>query len=199
MQSPVALELLELLSRAHIPQPDRPVVRPTDKQGGIRRIETDAIYRIAAIFSNVSFTGTTLRLSPGERGDKKKSLANLWPSSVFRRSPFFGSHRMLLLSTPPLARSLTSKRHPTVRTKLLPFSQMSGNTYVVVVYASPPLNLRLSPGERGRAAGKIVTLTVLPAMAQNKQVSGGDKKKKAWLTCGPRTSSGASPFLGPTG
>ena len=26
---------------------------------------------------------------------------------------------------------------------------MSGNTYVMVVYASPPLNLRLSPGERG--------------------------------------------------
>jgi hypothetical protein len=25
---------------------------------------------------------------------------------------------------------------------------MSGNTYVVVVYASPPLNLRLSPGDR---------------------------------------------------
>ena len=44
MQSPVALELLELLARSHIPQPDRPVVRPTDKQGGIRRIETDAIY-----------------------------------------------------------------------------------------------------------------------------------------------------------
>jgi hypothetical protein len=64
MQSPVALELLELLARSHIPQPDRPVVRPTDKQGGIRRIETDAIYFTAAIFSNVSFTGTTLRLSP---------------------------------------------------------------------------------------------------------------------------------------
>ena len=60
-------------------------------------------------------------------------------------------------------------------TVLLPFFELSGNTYVVVVYASPPLNLRLSPGERGRAAGKIVTLTVLAA---NKQVSGGDKKKK---------------------
>ena len=68
MQSPVALELLELLARSHIPQPDRPVVRPTDKQGGIRSIETDAIYFTAAIFSNVSFPGTTLRLSPGDRG-----------------------------------------------------------------------------------------------------------------------------------
>jgi hypothetical protein len=55
MQSPVALELLELLARSHIPQPDRPVERPTDKQGGIRRIETDAIYITAAIFSNVRF------------------------------------------------------------------------------------------------------------------------------------------------
>jgi len=43
----VALELLELLARSHIPQSDRPVVRPTDKQGGIRRIETDAIDAIA--------------------------------------------------------------------------------------------------------------------------------------------------------
>ena len=64
MQSPVALELPELLARSHIPQPDRAVARPTDKQGGIRRIETDATDERAAIFSNVSFTGTTLRLSP---------------------------------------------------------------------------------------------------------------------------------------
>ena len=34
-------------------------------------------------------------------------------------------------------------------TKPLPFFELSGNTYVVVVYASPPLNLRLSPGDRG--------------------------------------------------
>ena len=33
-------------------------------------------------------------------------------------------------------------------TKRLPFFELSGNTYVVVVYASPPLNLRLSPGDR---------------------------------------------------
>ena len=25
---------------------------------------------------------------------------------------------------------------------------MSGNTYIIVAYASPPLNLRLSPGDR---------------------------------------------------
>ena len=35
MRLPVALELLELLARSHIPQPDRLVVQPTDKQGGI--------------------------------------------------------------------------------------------------------------------------------------------------------------------
>ena len=29
------------------------------------------------------------------------------------------------------------------------------------VYASPPLNLRLSPGERGEGVGKTVNLTVL--------------------------------------
>ena len=52
MQSPVALELPELLARSHIPQPDRLVVaaRPTDKQGGIRWIETDAIYSTAVAF-----------------------------------------------------------------------------------------------------------------------------------------------------
>ena len=69
---------------------------------------------------------------------------------------------MILLSSPPLARSLPSKRQATDLTQLLPFSQMSGNTYVVVVYASPPLNLRLSPGERGEGVGKTVNLTVLP-------------------------------------
>ena len=47
MRLPVALELLELLATVNIPQPDRLVVRPTDKQGGIRRIETDAIDAIA--------------------------------------------------------------------------------------------------------------------------------------------------------
>ena len=54
MRLPVALELLELLATVNIPQPDRLVVRPTDKQGGIRWVELDAIYFTAAIFSNVS-------------------------------------------------------------------------------------------------------------------------------------------------
>jgi hypothetical protein len=51
------------------------------------------------------------------------------------------------LSLLPLASS-PAFDHATVMTKSLQFPQMSGNTYVMVVYASPPLNLRLSPGDR---------------------------------------------------
>ena len=66
MWLPVALELLEHLATVNIPQPDRLVTRPTDELRWIRRVELDATDGIAAIFSNVSFTGTTLRLSPPE-------------------------------------------------------------------------------------------------------------------------------------
>ena len=66
MRLPVALELLEHLATVNIPQPDRLVTRPTDELRWIRRVELDAKDVIAAIFSNVSFTGTTLRLSPPE-------------------------------------------------------------------------------------------------------------------------------------
>jgi hypothetical protein len=55
------------------------------------------------------------------------------------------------LSSLPLASS-PALDHATVMTSLLQFPQMSGNTYVMVVYASPPLNLRLSPGDRGAHA-----------------------------------------------
>jgi pyocin large subunit-like protein len=41
-------------------------VRPTDKLRWIRRVELCATDRTAAIFSNVSFTGTNLCLSPAE-------------------------------------------------------------------------------------------------------------------------------------
>jgi hypothetical protein len=74
MQSPVALELLELLARSHIPQPDRPVARPTDKQGGIRRIETDAIYFTAAIFSMSVLLVLLYASPPVTGGDRKKKL-----------------------------------------------------------------------------------------------------------------------------
>ena len=66
MRLPVALELLEHLATVNIPQPDRLVPRPTDELRWIRRVELDATDGIAAIFSTVSFTGTTLRLSPPE-------------------------------------------------------------------------------------------------------------------------------------
>jgi hypothetical protein len=152
-----------------------------------------------------------LRLSPGERGraagkivtltvlpamaqnkqvsggdKKKKSLANLWPSSVFRRSPFFGSHRMILLSAPPLARSLPSKRQATDVTQWLPFSQMSGNTHVTAVYASPPLNLRLSPGEGGRHA----TLRKGGSPMSGESPLAGETRNFSQnaVTCGPRAS-----------
>ena len=100
-------------------------------------------------------------------------MANLWPSSVFRRSPFFGSHRMILLSSPPLARTLPSDEKATVLTHSLPFSQTSGNTYVTAVYASPPLNLRLSPGERG-SVGKTVTYNGFALR------NGTDQKRYLW-------------------
>jgi hypothetical protein len=77
---------------------------------------------------------------------------------------------MILLSFPPLARTLPSDETATVLTQSLPFSQTSGNTYVTVVYASPPLNLRLSPGDRGthatlRKGGSPMSIESLEAFA----------------------------------
>ena len=57
MRSPVALELHELLATVNIPQADRLVIRPTDELRWICRVEMDATDPIAAIVSNVSFTG----------------------------------------------------------------------------------------------------------------------------------------------
>ena len=57
MRLPLALELLELLATVNIPQADRLVIRPTDELRWIRRVEMDAVDIIAAIVSNVSFTG----------------------------------------------------------------------------------------------------------------------------------------------
>ena len=55
MRSPVALEHLELLTTAKIPQADRLVIRRTDEQLRIRGAELDATDVIAAIFSKVRF------------------------------------------------------------------------------------------------------------------------------------------------
>ena len=57
-------------------------------------------------------------------GGDKKSWANLWPFNSVRRLPFFGSHRMILLSPPPIARTLLSKRHATVLTQALPLVEI---------------------------------------------------------------------------
>jgi hypothetical protein len=43
-------------------------MRPSDELPRIRRVELNAQDVVAAIFSNVSFPVTALRLSPGERG-----------------------------------------------------------------------------------------------------------------------------------
>ena len=77
MRLPVALELLELLATVKIPQPDRLVTRPTDELRWIRRVEPDGIDVIAAIVSNVSLLVTSLRLSPGERGEGVGKTVNL--------------------------------------------------------------------------------------------------------------------------
>ena len=63
---------------------------------------------------------------------------HLWPSSVFKHSPVDGFQIFTEQSSLPLASS-PALDQATVLTQSLPFSQMSGNTYIVVVYASPPL------------------------------------------------------------
>jgi hypothetical protein len=58
---------------------------------------------------------------------------------VFKHSPVDEFQILTVLSALPLASS-PAFDHATVLTKSLQFSQMSGNTYVMVVYASPPLS-----------------------------------------------------------
>ena len=67
------------------------------------------------------------------------TCSHLWPSSVFKHSPVDGFQTFTNPLSLPLASS-PAFDHATVVTKLLPFPQMSGNTYIVVVYASPPLS-----------------------------------------------------------
>jgi hypothetical protein len=78
---------------------------------------------------------------------------HLWPSSVFKHSPVDGFQILTVQSVSkkplqPLASS-PALDQATVLTSSLPFSQMSGNTYVMVVYASPPL----SGGNRKKKIG----------------------------------------------
>ncbi len=65
---------------------------------------------------------------------------HLWPSSVFKHSPVDEFQILTFLSSLPLASS-PPLDHDTLLTGRLPFPQMLGNTFVMVVYASPPLPL----------------------------------------------------------
>ena len=131
----MALERLHALALFGVPQNDL-VVTPAAREKLAVKTPGDRQDPIAATFSNVREhicngrlrlsppeLNTHTRLSPGERGEtKKKSLANLRPSSVFRRSPFFGSHRMIFLSAPPLpfiTCQVTVRMHAPSRTPLL--------------------------------------------------------------------------------
>ena len=67
------------------------------------------------------------------------TCSHLWPFSVFKHSPVDEFQILTVLSALPLAIS-PAFDHATVMTKWLQFPQMSGNTYVMVVYASPPLS-----------------------------------------------------------
>ena len=82
---------------------------------------------------------------------------HLWPSSVFKHSPVDGFQIFTNPSWLPLASS-PAIDHATSMKPSLPFPQMSVNTYVMVVYASPPLNLRLSPGDRAHTNAKCCHL-----------------------------------------
>ena len=82
MRSPVALELLELLTTAKIPQADRLVIRRTDEQLRIRGAELDATDVIAAIFSNVRFLvnfSTPLPRSAGEARNFSQTAVTCGP------------------------------------------------------------------------------------------------------------------------
>jgi hypothetical protein len=90
----------------------------------------------------------------------KKRLAkcsHLWPFNSVRRSPFFASQRMILVSSPPLARTscLPSKEQATVLTQSLPFFEQVSSS--CRNWSTPP------PVRRGVGVGKSVTVTVLPA------------------------------------
>ena len=93
---------------------------------------------------------------------------HLWPLSVFKHSPVDEFQILTVSSALPLAISPVFD-HATVMTYPLQCPQMSGNTYVMVVYASPPLNLRLSPGDRAKHGRKMLSpvALVVALQAQN--------------------------------
>jgi hypothetical protein len=81
--------------------------------------------------------------------------SHLWPWSFLSSLPVPTSHSRTVLSSDPLTSRVGFEGWKLTHiTSRLPFSQMS--VLLVLLYASPPLNLRLSPGERGEGVGKTV-------------------------------------------
>ena len=64
----------------------------------------------------------------------------LWPSSVALHAPDVTSHILRVMSLDPdtMVSPLGENSH--AKTEPLPFFEVSGNTYVMVVYASPPVS-----------------------------------------------------------
>ena len=75
-------------------------------------------------------------VSPPVSGGKRQRY--LWPSSVALHVPNSTSQILRVLSQDADTMVLPWGEKTHAVTKLLPFFELSGNTYVVVVYASPP-------------------------------------------------------------
>ena len=72
--SPMSPKNLLALVVCHPPQFDGDGIRPSDELPQICRVELEAGDAIAAIFSNVSFTVTALRLSPADRAKHERAV-----------------------------------------------------------------------------------------------------------------------------
>ena len=109
----------------------------------------------------------------------------LCPSSFMSSLPLSTSHRRIVLSYDPLTscRGFVGLKW-TQETILLPLSQMS--VLLVLLYASPPLNLRLSPGDRG---GNATLRKGGSPMSGESPLAGETRNfSQNAVTCGPRAS-----------
>ncbi len=106
MQSPVALELLELLATTNIPQADRLVIRRTHEKLRIRGAELDATDVIAAILVNVRFLVNFSTPLPRYRG--KQATLRKGGSPIRSHLPSATLHSLTVLSNDPLTSCPTS-------------------------------------------------------------------------------------------
>jgi hypothetical protein len=83
----------------------------------------------------------------------------LWPSSVVLHVPDSTSQILRVASQDADTSVLPSGANLHAMTPSLPFFEMSGNTYAVVVYASPPLRGREA---KKKCAAKHATLRKIP-------------------------------------